>query len=99
MVSIQRAMGKIEMNNDAPEIKSEIEDAKQDLREALGEDAALRMHRNDPNPDCPVGHNVRAALEHVYCDANTAINQRLRRWTLQDMFDEVNSLSAQSKKR
>jgi len=25
------------MNHDAPEIKSEIEDAKQDLREALGE--------------------------------------------------------------
>ena len=38
MVSIQRAMGKTEMNNHAPpEIKSEIEDAKQDLREALGE--------------------------------------------------------------
>lgn len=71
-----------------------------EIREALGEEAALRMHRNDPNPDCPVGHNVRAALEHVYCDANSAINQRLRRWTLQDMFDEVTHITeTQAKKR
>ncbi|HEY4358640.1 MAG TPA: Rrf2 family transcriptional regulator [Acidobacteriaceae bacterium] len=71
-----------------------------EIREALGEEAALRMHRNDPHPDCPVGDNVRAALEQVYCDANSAINQRLRRWTLQNMLEEANHLTAtQAKKR
>ena len=70
-----------------------------EIRAALGEEAALRMHRNEPSPDCPVGHNVRAALERVYADADDAIRQRLRGWTLQDMFDEVRKETAKAAAR
>ncbi len=59
------------------------------VREALGEEASFRMHRNEPHPNCAVGQNVRGVLEHVYADAEKAVMKSLEHWTVADMLRRV----------
>jgi DNA-binding IscR family transcriptional regulator len=59
------------------------------VREALGEEAGFRMHRNEPHPKCVVGQNVRAVLEDVYEDAERAVMKSLERWTVADLLNRV----------
>jgi hypothetical protein len=58
------------------------------VRKALGE-ATFRMHRNEPNPKCLVGQNVRGVLEQVYADAEEAVMNSLDKWTVADMLSGV----------
>jgi Rrf2 family protein len=64
-----------------------------DVRDALGEQASFRMHRNDPSPNCVVGQNVRQALEVVYQDAEEAVARSLRTRTVQDLLIAVSRCS------
>src|SRR5258708_4552365 len=66
------------------------------VRAALGSEAAFRMHRNEPHPQCVVGQNVRQVLERVYEDAEDAVMQRLSGWTIADMLREVRKAAKQS---
>ena len=59
------------------------------VREALGEEAAFRMHKNEPHPKCMVGQNVKAVLEDVYEDAERAVMNSLDDWTVADMLRRV----------
>lgn len=59
------------------------------VREALGEEASFRMHKNEPHPKCIVGQNVRVVLEDVYEDAERAVMDRLDDWTVADMLRRV----------
>jgi DNA-binding IscR family transcriptional regulator len=60
-----------------------------EVRLALGSEGEFRMHRNEPDPRCAVGQNVRQALGLVYDDVDATVNRRLRAWTVQDMLMEV----------
>lgn len=59
------------------------------VREALGQEASFRMHRNEPNPNCVVGQNVRGVLEDVYADADEAVMRSLDHWTVAGILDRV----------
>lgn len=61
------------------------------VRAALGEEAAFRMHRNEPHPLCVVGQHVRQALDGVYADAEAAVMKSLARRTIADILREVQS--------
>jgi DNA-binding IscR family transcriptional regulator len=63
------------------------------VREALGEEAGFRMHRNEPSPNCVVGQYVRQALEDVYEDAEKAVMRALQARTIQDLLIAVNRRS------
>jgi Rrf2 family protein len=64
-----------------------------EVRDALGEEASFRMHRNDPSPNCVVGQNVRQALEAVYQDAEKAVTRSLQSRTIKDLLIAVNRCS------
>jgi len=59
------------------------------LREALGEEAAFRMHKNEPHPKCTIGQNVKTVLEDVYEDAERAVLRSLEKWSVADMLRRV----------
>ncbi len=59
------------------------------VREALGDEAAFRMHRNEPHPKCMVGQNVKTVLEDIYDDAERAVMKSLDDWTVVDMLRRV----------
>jgi DNA-binding IscR family transcriptional regulator len=60
------------------------------VRDALGEEATFRMHKNDPSPNCTVGQYVRQALGAVYEDAERAVARALQAHTIQDLLTTVN---------
>lgn len=64
------------------------------LREALGSEAAFRMHRNEPSPQCIVGRNMRSVIEDVYSDVDEAVMKRLDRWTVASLLDRVRKVAA-----
>ena len=59
------------------------------VRDALGQEATFRMHRNDPSPNCAVGQHVRQALGVVYEDAEKAVTRSLHTRTIMDLLDAV----------
>lgn len=63
------------------------------VRDALGEEATFRMHRNDPSPNCTVGQHVRQALGIVYEDAEKAVTRSLQTRTIRDLLIAVNRSS------
>ncbi|MEO3945305.1 Rrf2 family transcriptional regulator [Gorillibacterium sp. CAU 1737] len=42
-----------------------------------------------PNPDCPVGQNIQAALQGAFCRAQTAMERELSQVTLSDMMQAI----------
>jgi DNA-binding IscR family transcriptional regulator len=66
------------------------------VRDALGEEATFRMHRNDPSPNCTVGQYVRQALGVVYEDAEKAVTRSLQTRTIRDLLTAVNRYSKQA---
>lgn len=63
------------------------------VREALGSEAAFRMHRNEPHPECVIGQHVREVLEDVYADAEQAVMKSLSRRTIADVLRDVRNVS------
>lgn len=57
-------------------------------------DGNLFNFHADPNPECPVGHNIHAVLDGELADAQRALEDRLARTTLADLEDRVEQLNA-----
>lgn len=59
------------------------------LAEALGQEPAFAMHRNEPSPICPVAQGIRPALAPVYARVDDAVRRELERTTLADMLHDT----------
>lgn len=52
-----------------------------------------------PNDDCPVGHGIRQALDHVFASAQHALERDLQRTTLANLIEAVSNPVSRSRKR
>ena len=52
-------------------------------------DAPLFDFHANPNPQCPIGRNIREALDPPLLDAQAAMEQALENYTLQDVADRI----------
>ncbi|QKJ62889.1 Rrf2 family transcriptional regulator [Flavobacterium sp. M31R6] len=48
----------------------------------------LGFSKNEPNPDCPVGKQIKKNLENLYDDINKTINIQLNEITLEDFANK-----------
>lgn len=53
------------------------------------EDGLFHFHEN-PNPECPVGRNIHAALDGYLFNAQSAMESELKSVTLADVIDHMN---------
>ncbi len=60
-----------------------------DVYRVVQDESIFGMHPNTPNPNCPVGRNIQAALGRVYEDTDRLIVKALSGISIQDMLDEV----------
>ncbi|WP_433707202.1 Rrf2 family transcriptional regulator [Paenibacillus illinoisensis] len=56
--------------------------------EVVQEGELFNFHKH-PNPDCPVGSMIERTLRAELIEAQTAMEQRLNRVTIQQMMDQV----------
>jgi len=56
--------------------------------------ALFPLHASTPNPQCPVGKNIQAALAAVYQAAGQALVDQLARTTLADLVQDVKVLAS-----
>lgn len=52
-------------------------------------DGSLFDFHADPNPECPVGRSVHAALDREIADAQNALEDRLAKTTLEDLVERI----------
>lgn len=55
------------------------------------EGGLFHFHEN-PNPDCPVGRNIHAVLDTHLSDAQTAMENELKKVTLADIINQIKPL-------
>jgi Rrf2 family protein len=60
-----------------------------DVRCAVNEGSPFTLHRQPPNPACPVGRNIQAALTRVYGKAERAMEAELAQTTVQKLLRSV----------
>lgn len=60
---------------------------------AVESDPLFPLHASTPNPRCPVGRNIQAALSGHYGEAQRAVEEDLERTTIADLLQEVNALA------
>jgi len=60
-----------------------------DIHLAVEGTPPFALHSADPNPRCPVGRNIQAALEGVYASAQAALEADLARTTLAHLVKTV----------
>jgi Rrf2 family protein len=60
-----------------------------DVYRAVDEGELFAMHRERPNPACPVGRNIQAALEGHIDSAAAALEDELGRVTIADVLADV----------
>ena len=61
-----------------------------DVFRAVEEEGELfGMHRERPNPACPVGRNIQTVLEDRFNDAMRALEARLDRTTIADLGRDI----------
>jgi Rrf2 family protein len=56
-------------------------------------EALFALHASTPNPRCPVGRTIQAALGRHYDEARLAVEQDLARTTIADLLQEVRALA------
>ena len=66
------------------------------VRQALVHEEKLRMHRNQPDPNCPVGRQIRNALFGIYESTDAAVNRELARITVAQVLERAMALEAAS---
>ena len=54
-----------------------------------GAPAPLFDFHANPNPHCPIGRNIREALDAPLSDAQSAMEQALETYTLKDIADRI----------
>ena len=64
-----------------------------DVYRAVEEDALFPLHASTPNPRCPVGKHIQAALRAHYEEARRAVERDLERTTVADLLQEVKALA------
>ncbi len=47
------------------------------------------LHRQKPNPNCPVGKNIEAVLSRLQAEIGEVVEEKLGRQTLQNIIDSV----------
>lgn len=60
-----------------------------DVRRAVHEGSPFTMHSQPPNPACPIGRNIQAALTGVYGRAERAMEAELAQTTVQKLLRSV----------
>lgn len=58
------------------------------------EEMLFHFHEN-PNPECPVGKNVHAVLDHRLFSIQEVMQEQMKSITLQDLIDDMNGILAQ----
>lgn len=62
-----------------------------DVYRAVDEGEIFAMHREPPNPACPVGRNIQSLLETRFDAAARALERELERTTIADLTAEVDA--------
>ena len=52
------------------------------------------LHSKSPNQDCPVGRNIEAVLCNLQKEIDRSIDEKLSRFTLQNIFERVDTLAS-----
>ncbi len=61
-----------------------------DIYSAIEKDGSLfHMHYGEPNPNCPVGGNIRASLKGIMEKAESSIKKVLRKTTLLELTNDI----------
>ena len=60
-----------------------------DVYHAVADGAIFGLHREQPNPECPVGRNIQALLTGRFGEATRALEDDLARTTIADVLYEV----------
>jgi Rrf2 family protein len=60
-----------------------------DVRRAVNEGSPFSMHSQQPNPKCPVGKNIQAALGPLYMRAEQAMENQLSRTSIRSLLRAV----------
>ena len=60
-----------------------------DVYSAVGLGPPFRADQNDPNPECPIGSNIRPALSDAFEPVQTALHDALAGVTLADIVGDV----------
>lgn len=66
-----------------------------DVYRAVDEGEIFGLHREQPNPSCPVGRNIQAMLETRFEAATRAMEAELERTTIADTAAEVETREEQ----
>ena len=66
-----------------------------DVYRAVDEGEIFGLHREQPNPACPVGRNIQSLLETRFDAATRALERELERTTIADMTAEVDAREEQ----
>lgn len=60
-----------------------------DVRRATNEGSPFSMHSQPPNPKCPVGRNIQAALSPIYEEAEQVMEEHLAQTTIHALLHSV----------
>lgn len=62
-----------------------------DIYEAVSTGEIFSLHRQKPNQDCPVGKNIESLLCNLQKDIDSAVEEKLSRYTLADVLEFVDT--------
>lgn len=60
-----------------------------EIYRAVEQGEVLHLHHRPPNPQCPVGGNIEAALGPLFAAAELALEQELRRTSVADVVEAL----------
>jgi Rrf2 family protein len=66
-----------------------------DVYRAMDEGEVFALHREQPNPLCPVGRNIQSLLEARFYAATLALEKELERTTIADAIRDVTARDAE----
>ena len=83
IVSVDAGVGGAHLAKDAKDVSL------LDIFRAVEENESVFHLHDNPNPDCPVGRNVRAVLDHNLATVDTAMQRQMAQITLKMLIDET----------
>lgn len=63
-----------------------------DIFQAVSRGEIFALHPNTPNQDCPVGKNIEAILCNLQKEIDTAIGEKLEKYTLRDVLERAGQI-------
>lgn len=61
----------------------------------LEEGELFHFHEN-PNPECPVGRNIHAALDNKLADIQKAMENEMKKYTIADVASDIQKIARES---